>query len=226
MRRIDTLDDIAEGLSALAAADPRLDEVIRVAEEVTLRRSEPGFASLVSIIVSQQVSRASAQAMMRRLTALADPLTAHKVAEGGPDMLREAGISRPKQRAILALAESLDAGAIDLEALCLHDAEEAIGQLTALPGIGPWTAQIYLLFSAGHPDIFPVKDVALQNAVGRAFAMDERPNERELHAIAESWSPWRGVAARLFWAYHHATMGRSAAPMLTPAEADPQTPLG
>jgi DNA-3-methyladenine glycosylase II len=190
MRRIDTLDDIAEGLSALAAADPRLTAVIETAEEVTLRRSEPGFASLVSIIVSQQVSRASAQAMMRRLTALADPLTAHAIAEGGPDMLREAGISRPKQRAILALAESLDAGTIDLEALCLLDAEEAIGQLTVLPGIGPWTAQIYLLFSA------------------------------------ELWSPWRGVAARLFWAYHHATMGRSAAPMLTPAEADPQTPLG
>jgi DNA-3-methyladenine glycosylase II len=226
MRRIDTLDDIAEGLSALAAADPRLADVIETADEVTLRRSEPGFASLVSIIVSQQVSRASAQAMMRRLTALADPLSAHAVAEGGPDMLRAAGISRPKQRAILALSEALDSGTIDLEALCLLDAEDAIGQLTVLPGIGPWTAQIYLLFSAGHPDIFPVKDVALQNAVGRAFAMDERPSERELHAIAELWSPWRGVAARLFWAYHHATTGRSAAPVLAPADVDPQTRLG
>lgn len=226
MQRIETLDHIGEGLRALAIADPRLDAVIETADDVPLRLSEPGFASLVSIIVSQQVSRASAGAMMKRLTALADPIEPAAILGGGEDMLREAGISRPKQRAILALAGALEARSVDLEALCLLEAEDALGQLTAMHGIGPWTAQIYLLFSAGHPDIFPAKDVALQNAVGRAFGLDERPNERELAAIAELWSPWRGVAARLFWAYHHATFGRSAAPLVTPADADPETKRG
>lgn len=218
MRRIETMDDIRAGLEALAAADARLTSVIGTAEEVTLRRSEPGFASLVSIVVSQQVSRASAQSMMRKLTALADPLVPHAILSGGEDMLRAAGISRPKQKTILSLAAALDEGRVELDALCLLEADEAIGELTKLHGIGPWTAEIYLLFCAGHPDIFPVKDVALQNAVGRAFAMEARPNEKELHAISEAWSPWRGVAARLFWAYHHATTGRSAEAVLASAE--------
>ncbi len=226
MRRIDTIEDITEALSALVLADPRLAAVVEIAEEVTLRRNEPGFASLVSIIVSQQVSRASAQAMTKRLAALADPLIPGEIIRGGPDLLRAAGISRPKQRAILALADALERQAIDLETLCVLEPEEAISHLTALPGIGPWTAQIYLLFSAGHPDTFPARDVALQNAVGRAFSLTERPNERELHAMAELWSPWRGVAARLFWAYHHATSGRSVMPVLTPDEADRQRKTG
>jgi len=226
MRRIETLDDISEGLAALTATDPRLAAVIETAVEVPLRRSEPGFASLVSIIVSQQVSRASAQSMMRKLTALADPIAPAAILAGGEDMLRAAGISRPKQKTILSLAAALEGRKVDLDALCLLEADEAIAQMTQLHGIGPWTAQIYLLFSAGHPDIFPVKDVALQNAVGRAFAMDKRPGEKNLHEIAESWSPWRGVAARLFWAYHHATIGRSGEAVLTPQDAENETKTG
>jgi DNA-3-methyladenine glycosylase II len=226
MRRIETLDDISQGLAALAAADPRLVAVIDTAEEVTLRLSEPGFASLVSIVVSQQVSRASAQAMMGRLKALADPIEPKALLAGGEDMLRAAGISRPKQRTILSLAAEIEAGNVDLDALCMVEAEEAVAQLTRLHGIGPWTAQIYLLFCAGHPDIFPVRDVALQNAVGRAFAMEERPGEKDLHAIAEAWSPWRGVAARLFWAYHHATTGRRSDAVLVPVEAAEEASSG
>ncbi|MCO6392615.1 DNA-3-methyladenine glycosylase 2 family protein [Aliihoeflea aestuarii] len=226
MRRIETLDDISEGLAALVAADARLAAVVETAVEVPLRRSDPGFASLVSIIVSQQVSRASAQSMMRKLSALADPIEPAAILAGGEDMLRTAGLSRPKQKTILSLAGALEGRAVDLDALCLLEAEDAIAQMTQLHGIGPWTAQIYLLFSAGHPDIFPVKDVALQNAVGRAFGMDKRPGEKDLHVIAEAWSPWRGVAARLFWAYHHATMGRSADAVLTPQDAARETKTG
>ena len=226
MRRIETLDDISEGLAALVAADPRLGAVIEAAAEVPLRRSDPGFASLVSIIVSQQVSRASAESMMRRLTALTDPIEPAAMLAGGEDMLRAAGLSRPKQKTILSLATALEARSVDLDALCLLEAEDAIAQMTQLHGIGPWTAQIYLLFSAGHPDIFPVKDVALQNAVGRAFGMDKRPSEKALHEIAELWSPWRGVAARLFWAYHRAVMGRSGDAVLTPQDTERETKTG
>ena len=107
----------------------------------------------------------------------------------------------------------MDAGALDLHGLCDLPHDAAIAQLTAVRGIGPWTAEVYLLFCAGHPDMFPAKDVALQSAVGDAFSLAARPDEKALAAIAESWAPWRGVAARLFWAYYRATRGRDAIPV-------------
>lgn len=211
MRRIESLNDIAEGLDALCVADPRLARVREVAGEVPLRLSKPGFESLASIIVSQQVSRASADAIFGRFTRLVDPLTPESVIEAGEGIFREAGLSRPKQRTLLAVAAAMRDG-LDLAGLCALDASEAIGCLTAVPGIGRWTAECYLLFSAGHPDIFPAKDVALQSAVGNALGFDPRPGERTLILMAESWAPWRGVASRLFWAYYREMKGREAAP--------------
>ena len=123
-------------------------------------------------------------------------------------VFREIGLSRPKQRTLLAVSESVVAGNLDLEALCLLDPENAIRQMTAVSGIGPWTAEVYLLFSAGHPDIFPARDVALQSAVATAFDLPERPSDKELVRLAESWAPWRGVAARLFWAFYREIKGR------------------
>ena len=102
---------------------------------------------------------------------------------------------------------------LDLDHLCGVEAEEAIARLTALHGVGRWTAEVYLLFAAGHPDIFPARDVALQSAVGHAMGIDPRPGEKALLTIAESWAPWRGVASRLFWAYYRETRGRDAAPV-------------
>ncbi len=183
MQRIATLQDISAGLDALCALDPRLVRVRGHAGEVPLRLSEPGFESLASIIIAQQVSRASADAIFGRLTALLDPLTPQAVLAAGEEVFRAAGLSRPKVRA-----------------------------LTAVPGIGPWTAECYLLFSAGHPDIFPARDVALQSAVGHALGIEPRPPEKALMALAESWAPWRGVASRLFWAYYREWKGREAAP--------------
>ena len=211
MRAISTLDDISAGLDALCILDPRLARVREAAGEVPLRRSEPGFTSLASIIVSQQVSRASADAIFGRLSRLVDPLTPDAVLVAGEAVFREAGLSRPKQRTLLALAEAARDG-LDLDHLCSLEAEEAIRRLTAVPGIGPWTAEVYLLFAAGHPDIFPARDVALQAAVGHALGLHPRPPERALIEIAESWAPWRGVAARLFWAYYREFKGREGAP--------------
>ncbi|MFU0506012.1 DNA-3-methyladenine glycosylase family protein [Pseudaminobacter sp. NGMCC 1.201702] len=211
MRRISTPDDIATGLEALCAIDPRLLPVRAVAGNVPLRLSEPGFGSLVSIIVAQQVSRASADAILGRLVKLVDPLTPQAVLDAGEEIFRKAGLSRPKQRTLLAVAQAVRDG-LDLDHLCGLDAGEAIGRMTAVSGIGPWTAQCYLLFSAGHPDIFPARDVALQSAVGHALAISPRPAEKALIELAESWAPWRGVAARLFWAYYRETRGRDAAP--------------
>ena len=211
MLRISTLDDIAAGLDALCVIDPRLDKVRAAAGEVPLRRSEPGFRSLVSIIVSQQVSRASADAIFGRLERLADPLTAETLLAAGDSLFREAGLSRPKQRAMLAVSQAVRDG-LDLQGLCEFDAEQAIGAMTAVSGIGPWTAQVYLLFAAGHPDIFPAGDVALQSAVGHALGLAPRPGVKALMKIAESWSPYRGVASRLFWAYYREIKGREGAP--------------
>jgi DNA-3-methyladenine glycosylase II len=210
-RRIASLDDISAGLDALCRMDPRLAAIRSAAGEVPLRRSPPGFASLASIIVSQQVSTASARAIFGRFERLVDPLTAGKVLSATDAVFREAGLSRPKVKALRAIAEAV-AGGLDLDHLETLDAPEAIARLTAVSGIGPWTAEVYLLFAVGHPDIFPARDVALQTAVGHALGMDARPDEKKLIEIAESWRPWRGVASRLFWAYYRAIKGRDAVP--------------
>jgi DNA-3-methyladenine glycosylase II len=211
MQRIATLDDIAHGLDALCMLDPRLASVRDKAGEVPLRLSKPGFYSLASIVISQQVSRASADAIFGRLTRLVDPLTPQAILASGEAVFREAGLSRPKQRGLVAVAQAVADG-LDLNHLCSLDAEEAMALLVAVPGIGPWTAEVYLLFAAGHPAIFPARDVALQTAVGHALGVAPRPPEKALIAIAESWSPWRGVAARLFWAYYRELRGREAVP--------------
>jgi DNA-3-methyladenine glycosylase II len=211
MQRISTLDDITAGLDALCAADPRLELVRSAAGEVPLRRSEPGFTSLISIVVSQQVSRASADAIFGRLLRLVDPLTPEALLAAGDGLFREAGLSRPTQRAVLAVSQAVLDG-LDLAGLCDLDAAAAISAMTRVPGIGLWTAEVYLLSAAGHPDVFPGRDVALQSAVGHALGIDPRPDEKALIKIAESWSPYRGVASRLFWAYYRQIKGREGAP--------------
>jgi DNA-3-methyladenine glycosylase II len=213
MRRIETLDHVAEGLDALCLADERLRNVRAIAGDVPLRLVKPGFGSLVSIIVSQQVSRASADAILGRFLKIVDPMTPANLLASDETVFREAGFSRPKQKTVLAAAAAVADGGLDLQALCLLDAEDAVARLTAVHGVGRWTAEVYLLFAAGHPDIFPARDVALQTAVGHALRLEVRPAEKALVAIAESWAPWRGVAARLFWSYYRALRGREGVPL-------------
>jgi DNA-3-methyladenine glycosylase II len=211
MRRIASIDDIFEGLEALCRMDPRLAAIRAGVDEVPLRLSEPGFHSLASIIVSQQVSTASARAIFGRFTRLVDPLTPDGLLSAGEEVFREAGLSRPKQKTLRAVAQAVLDG-LDLDDLCRLDPDDAIARMVAVSGVGPWTAEVYLLFAAGHPDVFPARDVALQTAVGHALGMDTRPGEKALMAIAESWRPWRGVASRLFWAYYRTIKGRDAVP--------------
>lgn len=204
--------DIERGLSCLRTADPRLEAVIAQSGEVPLRRTEPGFSSLASIVVSQQVSRQSADAIWGRLTSLIDPLDPERFLAGGEPSWREAGLSRPKQRTLVAICDAVISGGLDLEHLCRIDGDDAMRELTAIKGVGPWTAEVYLLFAAGHPDIFPAGDIALQAAVGEALRLSRRPAVAELRAIAESWAPWRGVAARLFWAFYATRHARAVMP--------------
>ncbi|WP_309085527.1 DNA-3-methyladenine glycosylase [Chelativorans sp.] len=212
MQRIETEVDIARGLDALVLIDRRLAPVRAAAGQVPLRRSPAGFHSLASVIVSQQVSRASADAIFGRLCRLVDPLTPAGFLAGGERIMVEAGLSRAKQKTLTALSAMLQAGELDLALLGALPAGEAIASLTAVPGIGPWTAEVYLLVAAGHADIFPAGDVALQTAVARAFGLQPRPEAKQLALLAESWSPWRSVAARLFWSYYREIRGAEAAP--------------
>ncbi|WP_421856963.1 DNA-3-methyladenine glycosylase family protein [Oricola sp.] len=213
MQPINTAADIAAGLDGLATADPRLAPVIDAVPDIPLRRSEAGFASLASVVVSQQVSKASAAAIWERLTALVDPLEPRGFLDGGEAAWREAGLSRPKQAALIAISEAVLAGRLDLVRLCDIEPQQAIERMTAIKGIGPWTAETYLLFAAGHPDIFPAGDVALRAAVADAFGLAARPEIAELRVIAESWTPWRSVAARLFWAFYAQRRNRDVLPV-------------
>jgi DNA-3-methyladenine glycosylase II len=212
LRRIDSEQDIAAGLEELARLDARLAKIIAGAGTVDLRRRPAGFESMVAVITGQQVSRASADAIFGRLKALTDPLTAAAIRAGGEALLRQAGYSRPKIATLLKLSETVAAGAIDLEVLADLPSHDALPLLTALHGIGPWTAEVYLLFAAGHADVFPAGDLALQIAAQDAFALASRPDARTMRSMAESWSPWRAVAARLLWAHYREMRGRDATP--------------
>jgi len=207
MERIRSEADIVRALDELEAADPRLAGVRRRVSAVDLRLSEPNFASLAAIVVAQQVSRASAQAMLDRLSRKVQPLSAGQLLAAGPAALVEARLSQAKQRALLALAASIEEEKLDLAALAECPSAEAIATLSALPGIGPWTAEVFLL-TAGHPDVFPSRDVALQAAVAEGLGLTVRPADRVLAAMALAWSPWRSVAARLFWALYREMKGR------------------
>lgn len=158
------------------------------------------------------VSRASAEAIWRRLTEVTGGVSAEACLRLGDAECRAIGLSRAKETTLQAAACAVADG-LDLTALCTLPAEEATRTLTRLKGVGQWTADVYMLFCAGHPDIFPDRDVALQNAVRHAFSLAERPAARMLAAEAALWAPWRGVAARLFWAYYAREMRRDGLPV-------------
>ncbi len=172
-----------------------------IAGEVPLRRRRSDFAGLANIIVAQQVSVASASAIFSRLETVLRPFDSDVLARLTDEELASAGLSRPKIRTLRAVGEALKGG-LDLADLARRPPVEAHAKLCAIKGVGRWSADVFLLFCAGHPDIFPSGDVALQNAVRDAFALEGRPSIKELDAIAARWAPWRGVAARLFWAYY------------------------
>jgi len=173
------------------------------------RRREPGFAGLAAIIVSQQVSVASANAIFGRLEAALAPLSAEAALAAGEEILRGCGLSGPKIRALTAVAEAVAGRGLDLAALAHMPAPEAHRALVAVKGIGPWTADIFLLFCLGHPDAFPAGDLALQEAAKLALDLKTRPDALKLERHAERWRPYRGVAARMLWAYYRVAKQRA-----------------
>jgi DNA-3-methyladenine glycosylase II len=205
--------DIEEGLIWLLQADPRLVAIADKAGPVPLRLQKPGYAGLADIIVSQMVSKASAAAIWSRLMAA----TGNKVSAEAVLLLtdtdcRQTGLSVAKTATLRRVARAVADNQLNLDSICDMPARQALRLLTSIKGVGPWTAEVYLMFSAGHPDIFPVGDVALRNALAHAFPSDHRLSQAEAAKQAEQWSPWRSVAARLFWAYSRTILSRPALP--------------
>jgi DNA-3-methyladenine glycosylase II len=204
LHRIDTEADIAAGLETLIAADPRLAKVAAVAGRLPLRRRPGGFAGIAAIVVSQQLSTASAAAIWARLADAYEPFTPQRLLKARPDRLARLGLSRPKIRALKEIARAVVGGTLDCDALPDMPADAAHAALCSVHGIGPWTADIYLLFCLGHADAWPAGDLALQEGARLAFGLPERPTAKEAVVLAQPWRPWRGVAARLLWAYYRA----------------------
>ena len=188
---------VCEGALRLANSEPRFAKALKLTGDLPLRRRPDGFAQLLSAIVSQQVSVAAASAIWGRLrdARLTGP---RKIQWASDEALRAAGMSRQKIRYARALAEAR----INYAALRDAPSDAVIATLTEVPGIGVWTAEIYAMFSLGRADVFAPGDLALQEAARTLFELPERPSEHALRQMAEDWSPWRAVAARLLWAYY------------------------
>ena len=202
-RIITTPDCVAEGAAWLAARDARLAQALALTGPLPLRRQADGFTALLDAIVGQQVSVASANAIWARLETAG--LTGEVgVRAASEDALRAAGLSRQKARYARALATA----GIDFDSLRGKPDEAVIGELVAVPGIGRWTAEIYAMFALGRADVFAPGDLALQEGARLVFGLPERPGEKALRAMAQDWSPWRAVAARLFWAYYRLAKAR------------------
>jgi DNA-3-methyladenine glycosylase II len=210
---IHTEADLDHAIARLVAADARFGAVLARAGRPPLRRRADGFAGLASIVVSQQLSTASATAIWGRLKQAFDPFDHDAVLRARSAKLARAGLSAPKIRALKAIAKAIARGELDLPGLVEKPADEAHAALTAVYGIGPWTADIYLLFCLGHADVWPAGDLALQEATRLLLALEARPSSKEMGPLAESWRPWRGAAACMLWSYYRTTKRREGAPL-------------
>jgi len=202
--------DLNAGLDALAAREPAFAAALARVGYPAPRIRARGYATLLRTIVGQQVSVKAADAVWRKLEALGDPTDPAVVAALDDDMLRACGFSRQKTGYARSLAEEVTSGRLDLDDLPADD-EAAIAQLVRVKGIGRWSAEVYLLFAEGRPDIWPAGDLAVQIETGRILGHPERPSEKLTRELAEPWRPYRGAAAIFTW--HHYGAGADAAPV-------------
>lgn len=207
-RVIDCDADLEEGLARLGACEPRFAAALGRCGPLPLRRRDPGLHGLLGIISAQQLSVASAAAIFARFESAFAPFDAARLISAPDAELRACGLSGPKIRTIRSIATSIVAGDLDLDALQRLPADEAHGKMVGVKGIGPWTADIYLMFCLGHADAFAAGDLALQESARLLFELEARPSAGTLTAMAEGWRPWRSVAARLLWAYYRVAKSR------------------
>ena len=197
-----TAASLARGVRALSEVDEDLARVARTCGAPQMWEREPGFPTLVFIILEQQVSLASARAAFERLLAVVPTLTPETFLALDDETLRRVGFSRQKTLYCKLAAAAIVSGAFDLDALSSVDDEAARAALMSLKGVGHWTAEIYLLRALLRPDAWPSGDLALQIAAQEVKGLSARPTAAELDELAEHWRPWRAVAARLLWQHY------------------------
>lgn len=200
-------DGLKEELAGLVQLEPRFNVAVEATGMPDLRARPDGFWALVKSIVSQQLSVQAAATIAGRLET-AGLTTPEAVRAAGDDELRGLGLSRQKVRYVRAVAEA----DVDFVALRAMPTGDVVDTLVALPGIGLWTAEIYCMFALKHADAFAAGDLALQEGARILLGLDDRPSERQLRTLAEAWSPHRGTAARLLWAYYGVQKRRESTP--------------
>jgi DNA-3-methyladenine glycosylase II len=205
---LNTQTNLEDAIHGLVKLDPRLKPILDVAGMPSLRRREPGFVGLAHIVCGQQLSTASASAIWARLSTAFEPFDHDAVRRARADRLGRLGLSAAKIKTLKHLARELAAERLNLDILAEEDADAAHHTLTALPGIGPWTADVYLLFCLGHGDAWPAGDLAVQEAIRIGLKLKARPTEKQMAPLAEPWRPMRGAAAHLWWSYYRALKKR------------------
>ncbi|MBO1074378.1 DNA-3-methyladenine glycosylase family protein [Roseomonas marmotae] len=196
------------GIEALCRLDPDFTRIEPAAGPLPWRWRPRGFAGLARTILGQQISNQAAGAIWRRFSALPGALEPSGMLLLTDEQLRAAGLSRPKVVHLRALAKACLDGGLKLDALPEMTDAEAVAHLAAQRGLGPWTAQVHLIFAEARPDVFPHGDVALAGALAHLKGLPQRPGPRELTLAAEQWSPWRSLAARLLWHHWRHATGR------------------
>lgn len=205
--------ELAKGLEEVLKLDPRLKPVFEAAGMPPLRKRAEGFAGLAAIVTGQQLSTASAAAIWTRVATAFDPFEPAALRKARPARLARLGLSAAKIKTLKAIAKAIDDGEIDFARIADMPADDAHTLLTSVHGIGPWTADLYLLFCLGHADAWPTGDLAVQEALRVAFGLETRPTAKQMQAYGEAWRPWRGVAAYLLWTYYRAIKRRDFVPV-------------
>jgi DNA-3-methyladenine glycosylase II len=199
---LNTQADLEDAIHALVKQDPQLRPILEIAGMPALRRRDPGFAGLAAIICGQQLSTASAAAIWSRVSGAFDPFHHDTLRRTRADRLGRLGLSAAKIKTLKNLARELAAERLNLDVLANVDADAAHNTLTSLHGIGPWTADVYLLFCLGHGDAWPAGDLAVQEAIKIGLGLKTRPTAKQTTPLAEPWRPLRGAAAHLWWSYY------------------------
>lgn len=215
-----TQADLDDAVRALVKLDPRLAPILEASGMPALRRREPGFVGLAHIVTGQQLSTASAGAIWGRLTAAFDPFEAAAIRRARADRLGRLGLSAAKIKTLKHIARELGEQRLNLDVLANEDADAAHNTLTALPGIGPWTADVYLLFCLGHGDAWPAGDIAIQEAIKVGLGLPARPTAKQMMPLAEPWRPLRGAAAHLWWSYYRVIKKRDGVIAAPTAQAN------
>lgn len=203
-----TRANLARACTALARIDPDLARLHKRYGPPPLWARRPGFAALVRIILEQQVSLDAARTMFARVATQLGGITPQTIAAAGIDGLRALGLTRQKAAYCHGLAERLRSGALDLRAVTRAPEAEARAMLLAVPGLGPWSVDIYFIMALRRPDIWPQGDLALAIVLAQVKRLRSRPDAARQRKLAEAWSPWRAVAARLLWQHYLAQRGR------------------